>query len=200
MIGRRRHTHASADDNELARRAQQGDVDAFAALVRHHQDPMYRLAWRMVGPDAAEDLAQQAFLKAWQRLGQFHRSSSFGTWLYRLATNCCLDHLRHTRRFQPLPLDAIDSSFPADEDVGETVVDALDQAARREALAWALDRVPSEDRLLLHLRVGEGLSYQRIAELLGTKPATVGTRLYRARSRLHQLVAERLKELSHELR
>ena len=82
----------------------------------------------------------------------------------------------------------------------EQVVAALDQVARREALAWALDRLPSEDRLLLQLRVGEGLSYERLAELLGTRPATVGTRLYRARIRLHQLVNERLKEASHELR
>lgn len=201
MIWRRwRQPHASTDESDLARRAGQGDVDAFAALVRRHQDQISRLAWRMVGPDAAEDVAQQTFLKAWQGLGQFRGSSTFSTWLYRLAMNCCLDHLRHTRRFQPLPLDAVESGCPVGEDVADTVVDALDQAARRGALAWALEHLPSEDRLLLHLRVGEGLSYERIAELLGTKPATVGTRLYRARMRLHELVIERLREASHEVR
>ena len=68
---------------------------AFGELVRRHQDRVYRLAWRFVGPDAAEDVAQQAFLKAWLGLDQFSGGSSFGTWLYRLAMNCCLDQLRN---------------------------------------------------------------------------------------------------------
>ena len=200
MIWKRQQGHGCLDENKLAQRAQQGDGEAFAALVRHHQDQIYRLAWRMVGPDAAEDVAQQAFLKAWQGLGQFQGASSFGTWLYRLAMNCCLDHLRHTRRFQPLPLEAVEPSLPVDEDVGETVVEALDQAARRDALAWALERLPSEDRLLLHLRLREGLSYERMAELLEIQPATVGTRLFRVRARLHRLIVERLKEGTREVR
>ena len=200
MIWRRQQRNGSADESDLARRAQQGDTEAFAALVRHHQDRIYRLAWRVVGHDAAEDVAQQAFLKAWQGLGHFQGASSFGTWLYRLAMSCCLDQLRHTRRFQPLPLEAVEPSLPRDEDVGETVVEELDQAARRDALAWALERLPSEDRLLLHLRVREGLSYERMAELLEIQPATVGTRLFRVRARLHRLIVERLKEGTHEVR
>jgi RNA polymerase sigma-70 factor, ECF subfamily len=191
---------AADDDNELARRARLGDADRFTTLVRRHQQRVYRLAWRMVGPDAAEDVAQQAFLKAWLGLDQFAGASSFGTWLYRLAMNCCLDHLRHTHRVHPRPLDESDASFASDVDVAEVVVDALEQTERHDALAWALERLPSDDRLLLHLRLGERLPYDRIAELLGVKSSTVGTRLFRARARLHGLISARMAEGARDLR
>jgi RNA polymerase sigma-70 factor (ECF subfamily) len=191
---------AADDDNELVRRARSGDADRFTSLVRRHQDRVYRLAWRMVGPDAAEDVAQQAFLKAWLGLDQFSGASSFGTWLYRLAMNCCLDHLRRTQRFRPLPLDDVDTSLATDADVAEDVVEALQRSERHGALTWALERLPSDDRLVLHLRLGEGLSYEAIADLLGVKSSTVGTRLFRARARLHGLVTGRMREATHDVR
>jgi len=191
---------AADDDNELVRRARSGDADRFTTLVRRHQDRVYRLAWRMVGPDAAEDVAQQAFLKAWLGLDQFTGASSFGTWLYRLAMNCCLDQLRATHRFQPRPLAEAEAWLASDVDVADVIVDALEQTERHDALAWALERLPSDDRLVLHLRLSEGLPYERIAELLAVKPATVGTRLFRARARLHGLIVERIQEGAHDLR
>jgi RNA polymerase sigma-70 factor (ECF subfamily) len=154
----------------------------------------------MVGPDAAEDVAQQAFLKAWLGLDQFTGASSFGTWLYRLAMNCCLDHLRRTHRFHPRPLAEADAWLASDMDVAEVIAEALEQSERHGALAWALERLPRDDRLLLHLRLGEGLPYERIAELLGVKSSTVGTRLYRARARLHGLIVERMQEGARDLR
>jgi RNA polymerase sigma-70 factor, ECF subfamily len=190
---------AADDDNELVRRARNGDADRFTTLVRRHQDRVYRLALRLVGPDAAEDVAQQAFLKAWLGLDQFTGGSSFATWLYRLAMNCCLDHLRHTHRFQPRPLADAEAWLASDVDIAEVIVEALDQSERHDALAWALERLPSEDRLLLHLRVSEGLPYERIAELLEVKPSTVGTRLFRARARLHGLIVERMQEGARDL-
>jgi RNA polymerase sigma-70 factor, ECF subfamily len=188
------------NDDELVRRARLGDADRFTTLVRRHQARVYRLAWRMVGPEAAEDVAQQAFVKAWLGLDQFAGASSFGTWLYRLAMNCCLDHLRRAHRFRPRPLDDADASLASDVDVAEVVIEALEQAERAHALAWALERLPSDDRLLLHLRLGERLPYERIAELLGVKSSTVGTRLFRARARLHRLIARRMEAGARDLR
>jgi RNA polymerase sigma-70 factor (ECF subfamily) len=188
------------DDDELVRRARTGDADRFTTLVRRHQDRVYRLAWRMVGPDAAEDVAQQAFVKAWLGLEQFTGTSSFGTWLYRLAMNCCLDHLRHAHRFHARPLAEADAWLASDVDVAEVTVEALEQSERHGALAWALERLPSDDRLLLHLRLGEGLPYERIAELLAVKPSTVGTCLFRARARLHGLIVEPMQEGARDLR
>jgi RNA polymerase sigma-70 factor (ECF subfamily) len=133
-------------------------------------------------------------------LDQFTGGSSFGTWLYRIAMNCCLDQLRASHRFQPRPLAEADAWLASEVDVAEVIVESLDQSDRHGALVWALERLPSDDRLLLHLRLGEGLPYERIAELLGVKPATVGTRLFRARARLHGLIAERIQEGAHDLR
>jgi RNA polymerase sigma-70 factor, ECF subfamily len=182
------------DDNALARRAQHGDRDAYTCLVRRHQDRIYGLAWRMVGADAADDLVQQAFLKAWLALDHFHGNASFGTWLYRLAMNVCLDELRRAGRFRLLALDTAEAVLQADDDVAEIVIEGVEQAARSLALAHALEHLPTEDRLLLHLRVIDGLTYAAIAELLGIKSITVGTRLFRARARLHALVVQQLAE------
>lgn len=182
----------AADEGELVRRARLGDGEAFAQLVRHHEDAVHRLALRMVGPDQAEDMVQQAFLKAWQGLDRFGGESRFGTWVYRIAMNLCLDHLRRAGRFRPLPLEDVEHTVSADDDVAESVEAAIEQDVRTEALSWALERAPSEDRLLLHLRVAEGLGYEAIAERLGTNPRTVGTRLFRARARLHTLITRRL--------
>src|SRR5260370_8352947 len=153
----------------------------------------------MVGPDAAEDVAQQAFLKAWLGLDQFSGASSFGPWLYRLAMNCCLDHLRRTQRFRALQVDDADMSWATHADMAEDVVEALERSERHGALTWALERLPSDDRLVLHLRLGDGLSYEAIADLLGVKSSTVGTRLFRARAPLPGLLTARTWHAQHAL-
>jgi RNA polymerase sigma-70 factor, ECF subfamily len=181
-------------DRELVHRAQQGDIGAFSALARKHQDAVYRLAVRMVGSDAAEDVAQAAFLKAWQEIGRFAGTAAFGTWLYRIATNLCLDHLRKTARFRPAPLEDLASTTSDECDVAEMDVVAAEQEERQAVLSRALAALPSEDRLLLALRVGEQLSYDEIAGLLELNPSTVGTRLYRVRARLHRLAQQYLTE------
>ena len=196
VIGR----HPAPLERDLVARGRRGDAEAFAELVRLHQDAIYRLALRMVGPDDAEDLAQQAFIKAWQALDRFDGASAFGTWLYRIAVNACLDHLRRLARFRPLPLEEVEWSVKAEDDVAEQVVDAADVDARRAALAWALEQLPSEDRQLLQLRTEEERSYEEIAALLGINSRTVGTRLFRARARLHALITTRLREHGHDLR
>jgi RNA polymerase sigma-70 factor (ECF subfamily) len=181
-----------ADDDDLVRRARRGDAAAFAGLVRLHQDRVYRLALRMVGPDAAEDVAQQAFVRAWQAVNRFDARAAFGTWLYRIAINACLDELRRAARERPVPLDDVAPTLVGGDDVAETVADEDTWDRRRAALAWALERLPDDDRLILHLRTGEDRSYEEIGAVLGLNIRTVGTRLYRARARLHALVMQRL--------
>lgn len=187
----RQGTGAEADDAALVHRARAGDADAFARLIEAKQDRIYALTLRMVGPDAAEDLAQRAVLKAWQSLSRFDGRAAFGTWLYRIAVNQCLDHLRRAARHRTAPL----TNLPGDDDdVGTAVVLAAETEARRAALAWATAQLAAEDRLLLHLRVAEERSYGEIARLLELNPRTVGTRLFRIRARLHALITRRLEE------
>jgi RNA polymerase sigma-70 factor (ECF subfamily) len=189
--------HDGAGEHALVRRSRRGDTVAFSELVRLHQDQVYRLAQRMVGPDAAEDVAQQAFVRAWQSLDRFDERAAFGTWLYRIAINACLDELRRASRYRPVPLDDVEWTLAGAEDIADSVVDEDERQARRAALAWALEQLPSEDRLILHLRTGEERSYEEIGSLLGLNVRTVGTRLYRARARLHALVMKRLQVDAH---
>ncbi len=128
----------AVDERELVRRARAGDGEAFAVLVRAHGDAIYRLALRMVGPDGAEDVAQAAFLRAWQGLDGFGGGAAFGTWLYRIAINLCLDDRRRHSRFRPVPLDDLAGTLSDGYDVAETVVDAAEGEERRAAVARAL--------------------------------------------------------------
>src|SRR5438270_13990998 len=91
--------HSSADDQALVRAAQRGDMGAFEELVVRHRDKIYARAFSMMrNEEEAVDLSQEAWVKAWQRLKQFHGESSFGTWLTRIVINLCLDALRKQKR------------------------------------------------------------------------------------------------------
>ena len=185
---------AEACEGDLVHRARHGDAGAFGVLVQRHQDAIYRLAWRMVGPEAAEDVAQGAFLNAWRALPSFAGGAAFSSWLYRIALNGCYDHLRRHARVRFVPLDEEALAIPDEVDVAEAVVAAAEDATRRDAVATALAELSGEERALLALVFGEGWSYERIGEQLGLKINTVGTRLFRARAKLHRLVSRRLRQ------
>lgn len=197
MAGRARGASGECetpDERELVRRAQRGDAAAFGVLVVRHQDTIYRLAVRTAGHDAAEDLAQSAFLKAWDALPGFAGDAAFGTWLYRIALNGCYDYLRRRARHRQQPLDEEALAVPDGEDLAERIVAAAEEEERRVALVAALAELPAADRALLALRVGEEWSYERIATEFHLNIKTVGTRLFRARAKLHRLVSQQLRE------
>lgn len=184
------------DEDHMVRRAQAGDAAAFATLVRPHQVAVLRLARRMVGPDASEDVLQQVLLKAWLGLPGFNGGASFGTWLRRVATNACLDHRRRGRSVADaavtLPLDQVGDPRDPRPDPADLVAESARRQERQAALTWALDRMPESDRRLLRMHVIDRLGYADIAAALAIPPSTVGTRLYRARVRLRRLVVGRL--------
>ena len=175
----------------MIKKAANGDQSAFEQLVVQYQTPVYRLCFRMVGnAEDAADLTQEAFLKAWRCLDGFQFKSAFSTWLYRLASNVCLDHLRSRKRSQAVPL------VVACEDSEVLVIDPPDPAPlpeeqvvlseERQILQAALDSLETEERRLLTLRVVNDLSYAEIAALLEIKEGTVKSRLSRARERLRK--------------
>src|SRR5512143_3169486 len=91
--------HSSADDQALVKAAQKGDMAAFEELVARHRDKIYARAYSMMrNEEEAIDLSQEAWVKGWQRLGQFHGESSFGTWMTRVVINLCLDQIRKQKR------------------------------------------------------------------------------------------------------
>lgn len=181
------------EEASLVRRARAGDPEAFGALVRAHQDQVYRLALRMVGDESAEDIAQQGFISAWQGLAGFHGEARFGSWLYRITANLCLDELRRRARFRPMPLEEA-PEIAAEGEPADDLIRRATASEQQATLDWALARLPDEDRLLLTLRVAEQQPYEAIATILGVRVGTVGSRLSRARGRLQALLRQRLKE------
>ena len=180
---------------DLDRRAKEGDQGAFERLVMDNQNRVYSLALRLCGDrEAAADLAQEAFIKAWQGLGSFQGESSFATWVYRLATNLCIDYLRKKKRREgvepSVSLDDSDSGWaePADRESDPQLV--LERSERGRALARGLASLPGWQRQVLVLRELSGLSYQEISQALDVDLGTVKSRIARARLSLRKILLE----------
>ncbi|MFD7629541.1 RNA polymerase sigma factor [Streptomyces sp. NPDC059851] len=169
------------DDDVLAVRASEGDDDAFAVLVRRHSSRLLALAQHLLGNRAdAEDAVQDALLSAWRRLPEFRHGASFGTWMYRIVANRCLNTMRH--RSRPLPLDSVPEPAAADAHSSPPRVAESDAAAA--ALARALLELQPELRVCWVLRELHGLHYEEIAQVVGRSEQTVRGRLFRARRAL----------------
>ena len=181
-------------EQELVSRAQQGDQDAFAQLVEANQNRIYSLTLRMTGhPEDAADLAQESLLRAWRTLPSFQGDSSFSTWLYRLASNLCIDfHRQEKRKKANLTVMSLDDDedSPATEvpDNRHTPEHELERKELRHAVGQALLQLSDEHRKILVLREVEGLSYTEIADLLSLEEGTVKSRIARARLALRNIL------------
>ena len=157
-----------------------GDRCAMQQLYERCVGRIYGLMVRMVGWQQADDLTQQVFLQMFRKLEQFNGQSKLETWLYRLATNEALQHLRREKRQKAAPL----SSEPETNDS-----DRLAAAEETQLLELAMSRLEPELRAVLLLKEQEGMSYQEIADSVGIPEGTVGSRLNRARKELRQELA-----------
>lgn len=182
-------------EQELVLRAKAGDDEAFAQLIRANEKRVYNLTLRMTGsPEDAMDLAQEAFLNAWRGLKFFKGDSTFSTWVYRLASNACIDHLRRKKRRQdidlPMPTAGEDDNQPDIPDDRFRPEQALERQELRQTLTQALDQLSDEHRQVLVMRELNGLSYQEIAHVLDLEPGTVKSRIARARISLRKILLE----------
>lgn len=183
------------DDKDLIRRVLDGDQEAFADLMARNEKQVYNLCLRMAGdPEDARDLTQESFLKAWRGL-QFYKSEcSFSTWLYRLSTNVCIDHLRSRKRKGAVSLSVTDEGGEETEleipDAEPLPEQQIIHREERQAIAAAMNRLEEEYRTVLTLRVVEELSYEQIAEVLDLKAGTVKSRIARARIKLKKILQE----------
>jgi len=175
-------TDSDLEEAQYAARACAGDARAYAWLVTRHQASVHRYLVRLTGaPDTARDLAQDTFLRAFQAIGAWRPEARFRTWLFRIAHNLAMDHLRRARRerlFVPIDggLDVADPAPGPDARLETT------QKARR--LEAALAALPSAHREVLLLREIEGMSYEDIARALDLNLGTVRSRIARARAAL----------------
>lgn len=177
--------------DELVRAAANGDQEAFAQLVRLHENKVYHLALRLCGtPEDAMDVAQEAFLAAWRALPDFRGEAGFATWLYRLTSNAAIDHLRKTKKQQgEVSLDDDESRLELPDDAPGPQ-EVAEGGELRSAVAAGLRQLGEDHRQVLVLRELQQLSYDEIADTLGLDLGTVKSRLSRARSALRKILLE----------
>ena len=172
-------------DADLVARCKRGEPGAFEALYRQHASRLYNLAYRMVGNAAdAEDLLQEIFLLAHRKLGSFKGQSALGTWLYRLATNLCLDHLRSKAARTAQATSSIDEESPSGRRY-EPAAPAV-QPAISVDLERAIARLPEGCRAAFVLHDVEGLEHREVAEVLGIAEGTSKSQVHKARQRLRE--------------
>jgi RNA polymerase sigma-70 factor, ECF subfamily len=195
----RQVTDRRIDDTMLIREAQRGNRAAFEELVRHYDQAVLRLALHLTGTEHdAQDVYQDAFLKAYKNIGSFRFECSFYTWIYRIVTNLCLDHLRKKN------VRKEDAPVAKDADGGE--YDLLDQVAdgraganperdlmRRQLgarIAGALDKLTPRERMVFELKHYHGLKLRTVGEILHTTEETAKNTLFRATQKLRGALAD----------
>jgi RNA polymerase sigma-70 factor (ECF subfamily) len=183
-------------DGALVRRAREGDYDAFELLFDRHRLLVYRFAYQMTGRrDDAEDVVQEAFVRAYQNLHRYRDEAKFTTWLLRIVTNLCTDQARMTQRRTALEQQeaagALDWMTKGEV---EDPVQNLEADRRKEALRRALNALPAHHRSVIVLRDIEEREYPEIASILGCTIGGAKLRVLRARRALRDRIAPLLGE------
>ena len=176
----------SGKDLQLYKMAVDGDMGAFEELFSSNYTRIYNLCYRMMrSPQDAEDMLQETMLKAWRKLKSFRQSSSFSTWLHRIAVNTCLDEIRRKKDKKT----SIEEMQEYGRQIEDTASASFDQrAADRQALEEALSKLKERDRVIIVLRDVQGYSYEELSEILECPMGTVRSRLSRARSAMVKII------------
>lgn len=186
-------------------RCRAGDATAFGGLVRAYQDRILNVCWRLCGRyEEAEDLTQEAFVRAFQQIHRFEGKSQFYTWVYRIAVNLALSAQRRPSILQHSSFDTAAAGQDGNRDgdghrrpVASSERAPIDAAAAnesRELVAAALEQLEPDHRAVVVLRDLDGLDYDEIAEILDVPRGTVKSRLHRGRAALRDLLVGKLGE------
>jgi RNA polymerase sigma-70 factor (ECF subfamily) len=179
------------DELGLVRRAREGDSDAFEEIFRIYYTRIYNYAYRLVGnAQDAEELTQESFLKAYRALQRGRQPANLVAWLYRIASNTCLDALRRHRLIHWQPLESVLTVLNiGGRNPEEQVLRSEQQDEQRARIEHVLAQLSPRYRMYLILREREGFSYQEIAAITGDSADTVKVTLYRARERAREIAS-----------
>jgi len=178
------------EDKAVVREVQRGRTEAFAQLVDRHKDRVYGMLMRLTGdPQTAEELAHEAFVRAYQGLDNFRGESRFGTWLIQIAVNLARDRLREFRRGVTVSLDALleqgmDDSILADTRPAYDPLDEMEERDLMETFESALEELPPDYREIFVLHHLQHIPYEQIAEMTGDAVGALKVRAHRARKLL----------------
>ncbi|UCG92232.1 MAG: sigma-70 family RNA polymerase sigma factor [candidate division WOR-3 bacterium] len=183
-------------DEILIKRVKNGDCEAFNPLVERYKLALYKLMYRMVyNRDDAEDLVEEAFIKAYRSISRFEIGRPFYAWLSRLAVNNAINFLRKKKRGHLEPLEWSEHRLVAEK---QNPVAMTREKMLKERINKAMAQLPQEYRTILVLRVNDELSYEEISEVLKIPKGTVMSRLARARQRLKEIFKE-MEVHKHEM-
>lgn len=181
-----------SQDELLVERARAGDVGAFETLITQYERKVYNLAYRLTGNhEDASDMAQEVFIRVFQKLPEFRGDSSFSTWLFRIANNACLDEIRKRKRQR---VTSFDNPYETDEgemsrqyaDEADGPEELLDRRETQAAVQQCINALDEEYRVVVVLRDIKGYAYNEIADMLGLNLGTVKSRLNRARAAIKE--------------
>lgn len=177
---------------ELVNLSQKGDINAFSQLVQIYESKILGLCFKLTGNKSdAEDLAQETFLKAYQKINTFRNEADFGTWLHRIAVNL---YLNQKKKDNKMELSYLDTPIKTDKgefnreimDEGNTPLEEIEKIERQNSIKEALNDLKPKHKLVLVLRELEGYSYEEIAQMTQTSLGTVKSRMNRARQALKE--------------
>jgi RNA polymerase sigma-70 factor (ECF subfamily) len=190
---------AEPSEDELVRRARRGDTLAFDKLVKRYQERIYATIYHMTANhDDANDLAQEAFIKAYHALKSFKGGSSFYTWVYRIAVNKTINFLKQRKYRSHMSLDDLDFNAEHDPDLVALISEKtprreVNLAELQEKLNAALQKLSEPHRLVVTLHDVQGLSHEDIAKIMDCNIGTVRSRLFYARQQLQAYLSDYLK-------
>jgi RNA polymerase sigma-70 factor (ECF subfamily) len=185
---------SSLTDEQLVKRSQRGDTEAYEELVARHRDKVYARAFSMMrNEDDAFDLSQEAWIKGWQRLKQFQGDSSFATWMTRITINLCLDLMRKQKRQRAESIEqmseetgGVERQMPV---ITTNPTEGLERSELRKRIDQAMTQLSEAHRTVLILHEFEELEYKAIAKVMKCSLGTVMSRLFYARRRMASLMA-----------
>lgn len=184
-------------DSDLIQRAINGDESAYKQLMENYRGAIYNLLYKMVhNREETEDLVQEAFMKAFKALPSFNEEYAFSTWLYKIAVNNCIDHIRK-KRLKTYSLDKpirakdgeLEREFP---DVSMSPDKGILSREKSKLIAQAIDELPENYKTVIVLRHNEEKSYEEIAQILDIPLGTVKARIFRAREMLKKALKDKL--------
>ena len=193
------HSLGRIDDTQLVREAQRGNRAAFEELVRHYDQAVLRLAMHLTGSEhEAQDIYQEAFLKAYKSVGNFRFECSFYTWIYRIVTNLCLDHLRKRqvrKEGAPVAVDGQGEEYDFLEQVPDARAGAnpeRDLMSRElgKRISCALEKLTPRERMVFELKHYHGLKLRTVGDILHTTEETAKNTLFRATQKLRGALAD----------
>lgn len=189
--------NASINESALIDRFQKGEKEVFNELVLRYQGKIYNVVYKYVSnPESANDLCQDIFIKAFQALPQFKKQAAFYSWLYRIATNQCIDFIRRQKRVQILPIDTSPSATDEEWTFNDSNPLPQDQAVTKELgqiIGRAVRQLPPGQQRVFNLRYQEGLQLKEIAARLDRSEGTIKAHLHHAHRRLQMLLLPYLK-------